>query len=257
MLRNVKKLKGMKIIASDGEAGSIKDVYFDDEKWTIRHLQVDAGGWLTGRKVLVSPIAITRFDWDEGEVRINLTRQQIQDGPGLDEHKPVSRQHEEEQYQYFGYPYYWSGPYLWGYTVFPSMLEESPFEDAQRLARRENMEEGGNEIHLRSCDEVLGYNIRATDDVAGHADDFLFDEKDWSIRLIAVDTRKWWPGRHVLLPPKQVTRVSWEEKEFLVDVSRADIESSAEYDENNLAALDAEPVPYHQVNPPERPSPHL
>jgi len=33
-------------------------VYFDDEKWTIRHLVVDTGGWLSGRKVLISPRSV-------------------------------------------------------------------------------------------------------------------------------------------------------------------------------------------------------
>lgn len=72
MLHTVKKLKGMKIVATDGEAGTIKDIYFDDDKWAIRYFEVSTGGWLTGRKVLVSPIAVTGFDWENDEVRINV-----------------------------------------------------------------------------------------------------------------------------------------------------------------------------------------
>ncbi len=232
MLHSAKKLDGMKIIAKDGDAGRIEDVYFDDEKWVVRHLQVDTGGWLTGRKVLVSPFAVTGIDWEHERIHINLTRQQIQDGPGMDSHKPISRQHEEDMYRHFGYPYYWTGPYLWGYTVLPALVAEQPLEDAQRQNIREEMANQGNDIHLRSCDEVSGYNIHATDDTIGHVDDFLFDEEDWSIRLMVVDTRNWWPGKHVMIPPQRVSYVSWEEKEVFVNVTRADIESSPEYDED-------------------------
>jgi uncharacterized protein YrrD len=238
MLHSAKKLDGMKIIAIDGDAGHVEDVYFDDEKWVIRHLQVDTGGWLTGRKVLVSPIAVSTTDWDDKSIHINLTKQQIEDGPGIETHKPVSRQHEEDIYRHFGYPYYWTGPYLWGYTVLPALVSENPLEDPQRQEIGAAMDNEGNEIHLRSCSEVIGYDIHATDKTIGHVDDFLFDDEDWSIRLMVVDTRNWWPGKHVLVPPQRVLRVSWEEKEVFVNVSRDDVENSPEYDESSPPSSD-------------------
>lgn len=220
----------MKIVATDGDAGTVEDVYFDDEKWVIRHLQIDTGGWLTGRKVLVSPIAVTETDWDEERMHINLTREEIRNGPGIDSHKPVSRRHEEDVYRHFGYPYYWTGPYLWGYTVFPALIDQEQMEAARQQAQGEAQEEDAEEIHLRCCDEVIGYDIHATNDIIGHVDDFLFDDEDWSIRLMVVDTRNWWPGKHVMIPPQRVSQVSWEEKEVVVNVTREEIEHSPEYD---------------------------
>ena len=58
MLRNVKDLQGYAIRATDGVIGKVEDMYFDDEAWAIRYLVVDAGNWLSGRKVLISPVAI-------------------------------------------------------------------------------------------------------------------------------------------------------------------------------------------------------
>lgn len=238
MLHSAKKLKAMKILAADGEAGKIKDIYFDDEKWTIRHFEADTGGWLTGRKVLISPLSITSIDWHNKTVRAALTRSQIQNAPGLETHKPISRQHEEALYSYYGYPYYWSGPYLWGYTLFPSLFESRPLEDFDRQKRRESMMEEGNDAHLRSCSEVVGYDVHATDDKVGHIDDFLFDDENWSIMLVAVDTRNWWPGKHVLISPQRIQKVSWEDKEARFDVSRAEIENSEEYDEDHPPSLE-------------------
>jgi uncharacterized protein YrrD len=254
MLHSVKKLKGMKILAADGDAGKIKDIYFDDEAWTIRHFEADTGGWLTGRKILLSPISVTGIDWKGKAIRVALTRRQIQDAPGLEAHKPISRQHEEALYGYYGYPYYWTGPYLWGYSLFPGLFDSRPLEDPERQDLREEMEEEGNDAHLRNCNEVFGYDIHTTDDTVGHIDDFLFDEENWSIRLLVVDTRNWWPGKHVLISPQRVRQVSWEEKEAFVDASRQEIENSEEYDENHPPSMEGRAELYRA---PDHPSARL
>ena len=58
MLRNVKESRGFAIRATDGVIGEVDDLYFDDENWAVRYLVVETGGWLSGRKVLISPYAI-------------------------------------------------------------------------------------------------------------------------------------------------------------------------------------------------------
>ena len=58
MLRPVKSILNYKILATDGEIGSVQDLYFDDHSWTIRYLVVDTGTWLPGRQVLISPRSI-------------------------------------------------------------------------------------------------------------------------------------------------------------------------------------------------------
>ena len=64
MLTNRADLKGFAIRATDGELGTVEQLYFDDEIWAIRYLVVDTGGWLGGRRVLISPMSVTRIDWD-------------------------------------------------------------------------------------------------------------------------------------------------------------------------------------------------
>ena len=55
MLMNTSVLKGLSIKASDGELGTVDELYFDDESWAVRYLTVETGSWMGGRKVLVSP----------------------------------------------------------------------------------------------------------------------------------------------------------------------------------------------------------
>jgi PRC-barrel domain len=62
MLRSVDDLKGLSLRATDGEIGNVDQFYFDDETWTIRYLVVNAGSWLVGRMVLISPISLGKGD---------------------------------------------------------------------------------------------------------------------------------------------------------------------------------------------------
>src|SRR5579862_6064857 len=103
MIQSIKQLYGAKLGAVDGEIGHVKDFYFDDQNWTIRYLVADTGSWLSGRQVLISPHALGRLDQGEKILRVNLTRKQIEDSPSIASHKPVSRQYEEEYYQYYGW----------------------------------------------------------------------------------------------------------------------------------------------------------
>jgi len=45
-----------------------------------------------------------------------------------------------------------------------------------------------------------------------------------------VDTRNWWPGKHVVIPPQWIKRLDWPEKVVHVDVTRDTVKGSPEYD---------------------------
>src|SRR6478752_6001310 len=79
MLHTVKELHDFTVGASDGEIGEVKDVYFDDERWAIRYMVVEAGGWLNGRKVLISPISVRDVDWVDEVANVKLSQQQVRD----------------------------------------------------------------------------------------------------------------------------------------------------------------------------------
>lgn len=233
MLRSVKQLTGLQVQAADGDIGTIRDLYFDDERWTVRYLVVDTGGWLRGRKVLISPYAVTGFDIDANVVGVNLTRKQVEDSPDIDTDKPVSRQQEGDYHRYYGYPTYWPYTSAWAYGAMPAVTPPDPTAGEQRMPASREQEEVNAEsgdIHLRSCNEVIGYRINAMDDAIGHVENLLLEPHTWAIRYLVVDTRKWLAGKHVLVPPHQVSAVSWPQREVAVELSKQQIESSPEYD---------------------------
>ena len=119
MLRKATQLEGFSVRATDGELGTVYQLYFDDETWAIRYFTVTTG-WLGGRRVLISPFSIIDVDWQAKRLDVALTKAQVKNSPNIDTDKPVSRQHEIAYSGYYEYPYYWGGPFLWGPAYYPA-----------------------------------------------------------------------------------------------------------------------------------------
>jgi hypothetical protein len=249
MLRDASELKGLVIRATDGELGTAKQFYFDDDSWAIRYLVLDTGGWLTGKQVLISPYSIVKTDWNARHINVALTKKQVENSPGSDTHLPVSRQHEVAYLGYYGYPYYWSGPYLWGPEYYPSGIAvpiAAPHESTTDKSKS-----NPNDTHLRSTEEVTGYHIEAVDGDIGHVHGFILEEDVWAIRYIVVSTTNWWPGKKVLVSPAWIKKVSWGESKFYTALTREAIKDAPEYIESRKISRDYEDdLHVHYGHPP-------
>ena len=71
--------------------------------------------------------------------------------------------------------------------------------------------------------KVCGFHLHATDGTIGHVDDLLFDESDWTIRYLVVDTSNWIGGKSVLVPAAVVTRVDPAESRVDISLTRAQV----------------------------------
>jgi sporulation protein YlmC with PRC-barrel domain len=225
MLRSIKQLYGDKLGASDGELGHVKDFYFDDHNWAVRYVVADTGTWLTSRQVLLSPHAFGSLDQAGKVLRVNLTRKQIEHSPSIESHKPVSRQYEEEYYRYYGWPYYWQGDGLWGMSGFPILelpAKPLPSEPATASGPRPKRADA----HLRSTQAVKGYHIQASDGIIGHVCDFMMDDKSWAIGQLVIKTGHRLSGKEVLIPTKDVDRISYEESTVFVSLTMEAVEQS-------------------------------
>jgi hypothetical protein len=249
MVKNDKEIRGLTIRATDGELGTVEDLYFDDETWAVRYLTVQTGGWLGGRSVLITPYSILSADWQEKRLDVALTRQQVELSPHIDTHMPVSRQHEAGYLDYYGYPNYWAGPNLWGPALYPAGvgIPRTAFAgDTETRIRNES-----TDSHLRSTEAVGGYHIEAADGEIGHVAGFLVDDEAWAIRYLQVATRNWWPGKKVLLSPAWIQRVSWEDSKVYVPLSREAIQTAPEYVESETLTREYENRLYfHYGRPP-------
>jgi hypothetical protein len=207
MLRSLKQLYGDKLGASDGEIGRIKDFYFDDQNWAIRYMVADTGTWLPGRQVLISPHSLASLAASGQVVRVGLTRRQIENSPSIDSQKPVSRQYEEEYHKYYGWPAYWKGA--------TNMVGPQPQPEA----------------HLRSAHTVSGYLVRVGDETIGHICDFMMDAESWTIGQLVVKTGHRLSGKDMLIPTKQVQRISYTDSTVF---AHASVEAADQIPVNNL-----------------------
>jgi hypothetical protein len=87
-------------------------------------------------------------------------------------------------------------------AMIPPVVEPRPMEPLG--------ETGDPTLH--GVRDVTGYYIHARDGDIGHVEDFLIGTPDWAIRYLIVDTKNWWPGKHVIVAPQWASGISWSER---------------------------------------------
>lgn len=197
MLRSLQDLFGASIFATDGEIGRICNFLFDDQSWMIRYLVVDVGSWLARRYVVISVSAIDQPDWKAKILRARLTKEQLRNSPDIDAKKPVSRQQEIAMREYFGWPAYWE-------TGISVELPPVSLPAGRKFAVPTN-----EDPHLRSAEDMIGYEVWANDGAMAQLDHFIVDEASWHIGYLDVKTGDWLHSRSMLVPTRWVTSVSW------------------------------------------------
>jgi hypothetical protein len=232
----MKDMEDYTIGATDGVIGRMRDYYFDDEAWVIRYLVVDTGDDSARHKVLISPISIGQPNWSEKILPVSLTRSQVQKSPDIDTNKPVSRQHEMGYLGYYGYGTYWGGGGLWGAGIYPDELQAGLQNEVSSADARHQ----GEDMHLRSGNEIMRYYVHASDGDIGHVQGLMVDEQSWAIRYIIVDTSNWWLGHSVLISPAWIDNIDWAESKLSIDLTRQAIKDSPQYDPKSPLSRDQE-----------------
>lgn len=205
------------IRATDGDVGRVNDCYFDDAGWTVRYFVVETGGWLDMRwPVLISPEAVGRPDGQARELPVGLTIEKVKNSPPIDTDKPVSRQHEGQYRQYFGWSPYWATGVM-GPAPMPLLSEPPPADEP-------------GDPHLRSTRAVAGYHVETPDGGVGHVEDFMLDQETWAICYLVINTRNWLPGKKVLLAPSWVRAIDWGKMRISVGLERERIKAAPVFD---------------------------
>jgi sporulation protein YlmC with PRC-barrel domain len=199
-MSSVEAFGGSRVIATDGMIGRVADVLFDEEKWTVRYLVVNAGDWLPRRQVLVSPHAVRFIDAGSRLVVAGLTRRQVAGSPHMDTRSQITRQQEWEYCAYFGYSAYWP------------------------LTVRAAADAG-----LRSYRVLNGFLVRGVAEQLGRVDDVLFNVGTWVIQHIVIAAGRWLDCRRFEIAPERLRSVSWNDRCVLLDVKRADIRRSGDW----------------------------
>lgn len=229
----IQDIHGYSVQATDGEVGKVETLYFDEETWAVRYLVVNVGNWLLPDQILLSPVAVTHADHEEETITVALTKEQVKNSPHMDTKRPVSRQYEVTLHDYYNWSPYWiQAPTYSDRLTAPrtAALERRPKptqpEDVNRAEE--------SDPHLRSTDEVEGYHINAVDGDIGHIEKFLVDTDFWFIRYFVIDTRNWLPGKEVIVAPDWIENINWVDREVSVVLTQEMIESSPEYESEEM-----------------------
>ena len=197
MLHLAQKVAGVTVNGTDGEIGTLEDFYFEEDGWTVRYLLVDTGKWLSGKKVLVSPMDV-KGSWTMAEVPVSLTKDQVWSSPEFDPKRRLSEDDEEKLLRHYGHPSYWA--------------------------------DGAAPRHiLRSTRESTGYHLHATDGEIGHVDDFLIGENSWKIRYLLVDTSNWIGGKSVVVSSDALEGVDKDNGTLKVSATRDAVKHSPKF----------------------------
>ena len=83
---------------------------------------------------------------------------------------------------------------------------------------------------LRSMKDMKGYILGAQDGEIGRCHDFLFDDEHWATRYIVADTRRWLPGRKVLISPIAIGDADGKRRLLSVGLTKEQIKDSPPLD---------------------------
>jgi hypothetical protein len=83
---------------------------------------------------------------------------------------------------------------------------------------------------LRRVNHLIGFTVRGEDREIGRVHDFYFDDTDWKLHHMVVDTGPLIFGRHVLIAPVALGRPLWDEGVFPVRLRKEQVEQSPEID---------------------------
>ena len=77
-------MQGFHIVATNGSIGHVSDFLVDEGTWVVRYLVVDTSNWIGGKSVLISAAMVESIDSPSKEIRVRLTRDQIERSPSVE-----------------------------------------------------------------------------------------------------------------------------------------------------------------------------
>jgi len=193
------ELTSYKLQAEDGRAGSIKDVLFDDGRWTVRHFVVESGGLLSKHKVILDPMEALEPDTDERVLPVRLTKDEIKRHPIPESDPPLS--HSTKR----------AGPDAMRSAGAGSMIGAGPTEVAfSGAGPAYESSYLDPDPSLRSVSDVQDYKLRSGTEEIGKVTDFVLDPENWTVPFAVIQLAD--EHRQVLMPTDQIRKIGFPDR---------------------------------------------
>jgi hypothetical protein len=200
MIITANQIYGVATRCTDGCLGKVDDLLFDDRSWNVTSVVIRLGGWLQHQRVLVTPADIEATEWSTGRLCLRLSQSRLRTAPSLESNPPVAMQKWREL-QVVAWDGFWSG-----------VLNRMP-----------------GDPHLRNTRAVTGYRVLGLDAKAGYIDSFVIDDETWQIRYLVVRVGRRRTAKRVVLEPRWVESIAWEDRRVQIHLPRTEIEHAREF----------------------------
>lgn len=112
-LRSVAAVTGYHVQATDCPIGHVEGILIDDVSWTIGYLIIDTKNWWPGEHVLMSPYAVREVSWDDQQIRLDVSSDQVKAcspwNPLVVTDQPYEQRlhaYEKKLHKHYGWPGY-------------------------------------------------------------------------------------------------------------------------------------------------------
>lgn len=236
MLVSLHELVGYKMEARDGEIGKISDFLFDQEEWVVRYV-ADKTASLFGKEVIISSSVIQKADWREQKMKVDLDREQVKQSPKVSGVSSITHEQEQRLADHYNWVAYSNtfnvagGMPITGNTG-GGMLNAGPAA-AGLFGRRKRKITRDSDLdtrELHSSQQVIDFKISTKNGDLGYVEDFIVDERDWSIRFMVIDTRKFMEGKKILVAPESIDWISWRKKHVSVNMEKEKLQGCPNFE---------------------------
>lgn len=111
-------------------------------------------------------------------------------------------------------------------------------DDARWVVRQVDVDASGEveafprELALREVSDVRGCRVFVFEGVAGTLSDLVVDDETWAVRYFVVTTEQRGRVRQILIAPSWTERIDWRAQSVRLDLPRASLEASPEWDQS-------------------------
>lgn len=226
--------------AQDGEMGKAKDLYFNEQTYTVRYLTVESKKWFPDQIIYLSPSAIDHIDFEKNVIKVNNTKDELREVAGVKHESEMNHQREQELTTSMNWNQYWVGDEVWGRHATP-LNSTSDVKPSSVVTDRTD--------HLRSVNHMKGVfnhaNVIAEDGDMGYVADVIIEKETWRIRYFVINCGKWSTHQLTLISPDWITSANWTKDEFYVDMTLEGIEKGPLYQKRKPITRDFEERMYH------------
>jgi sporulation protein YlmC with PRC-barrel domain len=222
MERSAQEMIGYSVVAADGKAGKIYDVYLDDGRWRATHVVAVDSNLLSARRMAVPTRTIESIDDKSHEVRLGCSREELANGPREDSVQTASRIHALNLYRYHRWPFYWGNQ-----PSAPRSQEISNILAREERLAQESIRDTHDGSRLRSVREMHGYHVQTMTGPAGRAIDFRLDDQSWAVLSVVVDIGSIFSEKDIIVAVARIKRISWGDKSVILSVGKKELIKAA------------------------------